>query len=167
MAPTGKTVAIASVVVVALLVAYTLYESAGQSGPVTNPVPTKFTVNGKTYAFTYVATTDQERRVGLMGKAVNSTTTMLFAFPSAGEWRFWMYNTTTSLDMIWVNSQGDTGRVVYLVSSVPPCFDISKCVVYTPTASANYVIEAKSGFASSNGIDVGTTFVFSGFRAST
>ena len=138
----------------AVLVGYTLYALSAVPGTVTSPVPSSFSVNGRTYTVTYVATTQAEREAGLMNKVVTNTTTMLFAFPDFGAWQFWMYDTNTSLDMIWVN--GSSGRVVYVVAGAQPCFDSSRCAVYTPTASANYVIEAKAGFAAANGIAVGT-----------
>ncbi|HZW84972.1 MAG TPA: DUF192 domain-containing protein, partial [Nitrososphaerales archaeon] len=128
--------------------------------PVTNGVPTKFTVNGKTYTFTYIATTESERESGLMNKQITNTTTELFAFPTFGEWQFYMYNTNTSLDMIWVNATGSTARVVYIVSGAQPCYNFSACPRFTPTAPANYVIEAKAGFAASNGVAVGTPITF-------
>jgi len=160
VALSGKTIAIAAVVAAALLVAYTVYESTNQPGPVTTGVPSRFTVNGKTYAFTYVATTQPQRQAGLMNKEVTNTTTMLFAFPSSGEWQFWMYDTNTSLDMVWVNAAGDSGRVVYVVTSAQPCYNSGTCTVYTPTSPANYVIEAKAGFAAANGMALGTLIQF-------
>ncbi len=154
----GRVAAIVVVVIAALLAGCTLYDLSLAPGSVTSPVPTSFTVNGKTYTFTYVATTQAEREAGLMNKKVTNTTTMLFAFPSYGAWQFWMFDTNTSLDMVWVN--GGSGQVVYVVTTAQPCFDSSSCAVYTPTSSANYVIEAKAGFAATNGIVEGTTIQF-------
>jgi uncharacterized membrane protein (UPF0127 family) len=71
-----------------------------------------------------------------------------------------MFDTNTSLDMIWVNSTGNAGRVAYLVTSAPPCYVVSSCAKYTPSSPANYVLEAKAGFAESNGIGVGTAIQF-------
>jgi uncharacterized membrane protein (UPF0127 family) len=150
----------AVVVVVAVLVVYAVYDLTNVPGPVTSSVPTSFEVNGRTYAFTYVATTQPEREAGLMNKHVTNTTTMLFAFPSSGQWQFWMYDTNTSLDMVWVNANGNQGRVVYVVAAAQPCYDSGSCQVYTPSAPANYVIEAKAGFAGVNGIQDGTAIQF-------
>lgn len=154
----GRTLVIAVVAVAAVLVGYTLYTVSMVPGTVTTSVPTSFSVNGRTYTFTYIATTQAEREAGLMNRRVTNTTTMLFAFPSFGAWQFWMYDTNTSLDMIWVN--GTSGQVVYVVTSAQPCYDSSACTVYIPTAAANYVIEGKAGFAAANGIAVGTTIRF-------
>jgi uncharacterized membrane protein (UPF0127 family) len=157
----GRTVTIVAVAVAAVLVGYTgytLYTASLGPGTVTSPVPTWFSVNGRTYIFTYTATTQAERQEGLMNKKVTNSTTMLFAFPSFGQWAFWMYDTNTSLDMMWVN--GTSGQVVYIVTSAQPCYDSGSCAIYTPTAAANYVIEAKAGFSDANGIVVGTRIHF-------
>jgi len=124
-------------------------------------VPSSFSVNGKSFRFTYVATTESERTSGLMNRKITNKTTMLFAFPSSGEWSFWMSDTNTSLDMIWVNATGNTGRVVYLVTDAQLCLNGAPCMIYTPSAPANYVIEAKAGFAATNEITSGTTVSFS------
>lgn len=162
MAPPGRTLVAAALAVAAVLVVYAVYVSTGVPGAVTSPVPSSFTVNGRTYAFNYTATDQAQREAGLMNKKVTNATTMLFAFPSYGLWQFWMYDTNTSLDMVWVNATGTSARVVYLVTSAQPCFDdpSSNCMIYTPAAAANYVIEAKAGFAATNGIIVGTDIQF-------
>ena len=156
-----RIVIIAVVAVVAVLVVYAVYDLTSVPGTVTTSVPTSFNVNGRTYAFTYIATTQPEREIGLMNKRVTNTTTMLFAFPYSGQWQFWMYDTNTSLDMIWVDANGSAGRVVYVVTAAQPCYDSGSCKIYAPPASANFVIEAKTGFASANGIQYGTTIQFS------
>jgi len=142
----------------ALLLAVAAYATLGMSGSVTSPVPSKFTVNGKTYALTYVATDDAQRAAGLMDKRVTNTTTMLFVFPGMGTYGFWMSDTNTSLDMIWINTTGSTGLVVYVHEDALPC--TSSCPTYYPSSLANYVIEAKSGFAGANGIEIGTLIQF-------
>jgi uncharacterized membrane protein (UPF0127 family) len=157
----ARAVAVAAIALIAVLLIYTVYESTNGPGSVTTAVPTGFTVNARSFNFTYLATTQQQRTEGLMHKSVTNSTTELFAFPSSGQWQFWMYDTNTSLDMIWVNAVGDSGRVVFVVTGAQPCYDSSACEVYTPTAPANYVIEAKAGFAAANGISVGTTIQFS------
>jgi len=163
LAPSGKVLAFGVMAVVALLLVYTVYESSTSPGSVISSVPSRFSVNGRTFAFTYVATTQQQRQAGLMNRKVTNTTTMLFAFPYSSKWAFWMYDTNTSLDMIWVNATGDSGRVVFLMEGAPPCFNYFGygCATYTPSAPANYVIEAKAGFAEAYGIATGTTVLFS------
>ncbi|HEV2138434.1 MAG TPA: DUF192 domain-containing protein [Nitrososphaerales archaeon] len=162
MVQASKLTIIAVLAVVALIGVYSVYVATSGPGPVTSAVPSSFTVNGRTYSFTYTATNQAQWQEGLMNKAVTNTTTMLFAFPYFSQWQFWMFDTPTSLDMIWVNSTGSSGRVVYLVASAPPCMtsDSNTCARYTPTAQANYVIEAKAGFAAAHNITVGSTIRF-------
>jgi uncharacterized membrane protein (UPF0127 family) len=149
----------------ALLLAIAAYAMLGTSGSVTSPVPSTFTVNGKTYAFTYVATDDAQRAAGLMNKQVTNTTTMLFAFPAMGTYQFWMYDTNTSLDIMWINATGNAGRVVYVYADAQPCHSLPIFCPNYPTSSsanyaANYVLEAKAGFAEANGVEVGTQIQF-------
>ena len=160
MAPSWKMIAIGALVLAAIVIVYAVYESSNVPGPVTTAVPSGFSVNGKSYRFTYIATTQQEREKGLMGTKVTNATTELFAFPTFGNWQFWMYDTNTSLDMIWVSATGGSGKVVYLVTSAQPCYVGAECATYTPTAPANYVIEAKAGFAAANGITTGSIIQF-------
>jgi len=156
---TRAIVAIAVVIIVLIGGAYVLLGSATQVNP--KSVPSKFTVNGKTFDFTYVATNETEWEAGLMNKKVTSNTTMLFVFPSSAVYPFWMYHVNSSLDIIWLDVTGNEGHVVYLAASVPGCFLPIGCPNYTPTSAANYVIEAQGGFSSVNGIGVGTQIRFS------
>lgn len=146
-------------IILVVLATYALI-ALSNTGSVTSPVPSNFTVNGKTYVFTYTATNNAQRAAGLMNRRVTNTTTMLFAFPSLGTYQFWMYDTNTSLDMIWINAAGTTGTVVYVYSNAPPCFSQISCPTYGPSLPANYVIEAKAGFANANDIAVGTAIQF-------
>lgn len=117
-----------------------------------------FSVGGKTFQFTYVATNSSALYKGLMGVNVTDTTTELFVFPNASYYGFWMYGMNSSLDIMWVYVPpgSSTGTFVYLALGVPPCHIAPVCTTYQPTAKANYVIEAKAGFAGANGINVGT-----------
>ena len=156
MPSSERIVLIAAVGVVALFVVYAVYTVSTVPGTVTTPVPSSFTVNGRSYTFTYIATTEAEREAGLMNKQVTNATTMLFAFPYFGAWTFYMKDTNTSLDIIWINATGNTGRVVSLASGTQP-YSTADIV---PTGQANYVIETRAGFAAANGITVGTTIGF-------
>ena len=143
-----------------LIAAAYAFVALNDTGTVTSPVPSSFTVNGKTYAFTYTATNNDQRSAGLMNRKIENTTTMLFDFPSPGTYRFWMYDTNTSLDMIWINASGSSGTVVYVYSDAQPCYSQITCPTFGPSSPANYVIEAKAGFAEANGIQVGTQVRF-------
>jgi uncharacterized membrane protein (UPF0127 family) len=152
------------VVAVALLataIAVTIYFQTTNSDSVTTPLPTSFTANGKNFTITYTASNELEREHGLMNTKITNTTIMLFAWPTAGTYSFWMYQTNSSLDMIWVNATGNSGRIVYEALDAPPCYDSASCAVYTPSSPANYVFEVKGGFAQANGLKLGTILNFS------
>jgi uncharacterized membrane protein (UPF0127 family) len=156
LAAPAKLIVVAALAVVIIAAVYEIYAASAGPGTVVTKTPAGFSVGGRTYLFNYTATTQSERAAGLMNTKVTNSTTMLFAFPSFGKWTFWMYDTNTSLDMIWLNATGTSATVVYVVAAAPPCYDPSACQYYTPTALANYVIEAKAGFSAANGIEVGT-----------
>jgi len=119
---------------------------------------TSFSVGSKTFELTYLATNQSALQKGLMGTKVTDSTTELFVFPSAGYYSFWMYGVNSSLDIMWVDAPpgSNVGTVVYMAADAPPCHVSVICTNYDPTARANFVIEAKGGFAAANGIEVGT-----------
>jgi len=69
---------------------------------------------------------------------------MLFKFPYAKEWSFWMKNTLIPLDIIWLN---DRKQVIYFLDKVQPCLETSECPLYTPNhdEKAKYVLELGGG----------------------
>jgi len=60
-------------------------------------------INGKTYSISHVAADESEWEAGLMNQTITNDTLMLFVFPMAGIYVFWMDNTKSPLDMIWMN----------------------------------------------------------------
>lgn len=150
-------VAFAALGILVVVGAYAIYVSQASGA---SSVPTRFALNGKTFVITDTATTAAQREEGLMGRKVTDTTIMLFVFPSPDYYRFWMYQTNTSLDMIWLSIDGNVGQVVYIVSSAQPCYDQASCTIYAPTASASYVLESKSGFVETNQVRVGDQMTF-------
>jgi uncharacterized membrane protein (UPF0127 family) len=119
-----------------------------------------FQADGKSFRIDMVAADQQSWEKGLMNATITNATMMVFVFPVSGIYPFWMENTYSNLDMIWLNVSGSTGKVVYLVQNATSCVGktLGWCEnsTYTPTADADYVIEAKAGFARANNITVGT-----------
>jgi len=143
-----------------LVAAYGILTQPNLAGNV-NVGYTSFTVNGRTFLLSFLAETQSARQNGLMNSKITNETTVLFVFPKADYYSFWMFDVNSSLDIIWVNATGSIGRVVYLVQDVPGCTIALFCANYQPTAKANFVLEARGGFAKSNSIAVGTTISFS------
>ncbi|MDE1871688.1 MAG: DUF192 domain-containing protein [Candidatus Micrarchaeota archaeon] len=146
-----------AIVVVAAAAAYIFYNQ-GQR-------PVSFQVNGNTYRITSYAYTEAERATGLMNATVTNDTFMLFRFDNPGIYPFWMKDTYSPLDIIWLNysSTDGTAKVVYIANATP-CIEYSSsqdsCIVYTPRSEANYVLEARAGFAKANDMTAGTEIRF-------
>lgn len=151
---------LAGLTLAAATVGTVIVATSPMTGTYTGPLPPSFSVGGKTFQITSFAINNAQRAAGLMGRKVTNSTLMLFAWPSPGRYQFWMYDTNTSLDMIWINESGGSGRVVYVVTGAEPCYIAQACTIYTPTVPANYVIEARAGFAVANGIRAGSQVGF-------
>lgn len=119
---------------------------AGESGPETPRV--QFSdANGE--FFVELATTDHERRKGLMYRPkMQDRWGMLFIYEAAERRSFWMKNTLIPLDMIFVD---ESGRVVHVIHEAEP-------ETTTPRRSegpAKYVVELNGGEAREFGIEAG------------
>lgn len=82
---------------------------------------------------------------------------MLFQFPAAREQSFWMKNTPSSLDIIYIDPQG---RIVSIASHATPYSE-------TPLPSngaANGVLELRAGRAGEIGAEPGDQIRHSFFR---
>lgn len=91
-----------------------------------------------------IAADDETRAQGLMYRdQVRPGTGMLFLFPKDDIYSFWMKNTITSLDIIWMTPDG---LVVDIKSDVPPC-QADPCPSYAPSGTARYVLEVGAGVA--------------------
>lgn len=126
-------------------------------------LPASFTISNNTFNITSYALTVPEQEKGLMNTTVTANTFMLFVFPAPLVQSFWMKDTYTPLDIIWINAQNNTGTIVYIVNaSTCASYDPNQteCKIYTPTSSANYVIETKSGFVEKYNIAVGDNISF-------
>ena len=132
-------------------------------GPIGSPLPTQpQAVFPSVSVNLEIARTDPDREKGLGGHApLGARDGMLFIFERPATYSFWMKGMTFALDMMWI----DGGKVVHLERDVPPPapgMPESAYPVYTPRASALYVLEVAAGFARRNGIDVGTAVEFRG-----
>jgi uncharacterized membrane protein (UPF0127 family) len=125
--------------------------------------PISFAVDNKSFAISSCQITEQELERGLMNATVTNKTFMLFVFGNEGIYPFWMKNTYYPLDQIWISSNGTIGRIAYIAHAVP-CIDYDKaqlnCPLYVPNATADYVIEASSGFTAKYGVHVGSAVSF-------
>jgi len=103
-----------------------------------------------------VAATEAQREHGLMGVPnVPSGEGMLFAFPDAGDAPryFWMKDTITALDMVFVKNDGS---ITEIAGNVPATtFGQSDDKVARRDGVGRYVIELRAGEAARLGLQVG------------
>jgi uncharacterized protein len=98
-----------------------------------------------------IAETPEARARGLMERVLSDFMAgMLFIFETAQPQTFWMRNTPSSLDMIFVDAGG---KVLNVASHTTPMSDR----LYSSAGPAKYVVEAKAGFADRFGIRPGCT----------
>jgi len=91
----------------------------------------------------------EDRARGLMGRVLpDHLAGMLFIFESAQPQRFWMRNTPSSLDMFFIDAGG---KIVNIAAYTTPMSD----QLYSSAGPAQYVVEAKAGFADRFGIRTG------------
>ncbi|MBM3233990.1 DUF192 domain-containing protein [Candidatus Pacearchaeota archaeon] len=98
-----------------------------------------------------IAKSAEERERGLMFREkLDTSSGMLFIFPSEGEYNFWMKNTLIPLDIIWINSDKE---VVYIAENMQPCNET--CNSINPGKKSKYVLEINFGEADRLGLKVG------------
>ena len=105
-----------------------------------------------------IADDDAERARGLMFRPpLEDDRGMLFQFPAASEQSFWMKNTPSSLDILYIDTRG---RIVSIASHTTPNSE-------TPIPSngaANGVLELRAGRAAEIGAKPGDTVKHPFFR---
>ncbi|WP_312145588.1 DUF192 domain-containing protein [Brevundimonas sp.] len=116
------------------------------------------TASGEHNFMVEIADDEAERERGLMYRPpLGDDRGMLFQFPTATEQSFWMKNTPSSLDIIYIDPQG---RIVSIASHATPYSE-------TPLPSngaANGVLELRAGRAAEIGAKPGDEVRHSFFR---
>lgn len=96
-----------------------------------------------------IAETPEARVQGLMGRLLGDHMAgMLFLFERSEPQAFWMRNTPTSLDIIFVD---DRALILNIAAYTTPMSD----QIYASAGAAQYVVEARAGFADRFGIRPG------------
>ncbi len=96
-----------------------------------------------------IAETSQSHIKGLMFRELKDFSSgMLFLFQDVRHRNFWMRNTPTSLDIIFV---GEDLRVINIAEKTKPMSDTT----YSSQSPAKYVVEVKGGFAEKYKIEAG------------
>jgi uncharacterized membrane protein (UPF0127 family) len=134
--------------------------SATSSQPAATAAPSPRIVFPDNYAVRVeIAADDETRTQGLMYRDhLPEASGMIFIFPQAGNYPFWMKNCLISLDMIWI---GADRRIVHIAHDVPPC-KADPCPNYPPNATAAYVLEVPAGVAKLHHLADGQPLRFEG-----
>ncbi len=96
-----------------------------------------------------VASTDEEKSLGLSGRSTLKEGGMLFIFEEPTTEGFWMKDMQFSLDILWADKDG---KVVTIFENISP---ETYPTVFKPTAPALFVLEVPAGFVKANSIAVG------------
>ena len=103
-----------------------------------------------------VANTPELRETGLMGVTdLQDDEGMLFVYAEKGHNRFWMKNTPTSLDILFLDSDH---RIVFIAKATTPYSE----AVIDPGVLTQFVLEVKAGFADRQHVSVGDVILWEG-----
>lgn len=98
-----------------------------------------------------VVDTPEARTLGLSGRtALPDGYGMLFVFPEADRYGFWMKDMLVSIDIIWLS---ETGEIVGIEASIAPETYPKE---FHPPTPVRYVLETRAGLAQERGWQVGT-----------
>jgi len=98
-----------------------------------------------------LADTAALRERGLMNRSdLTDDSAMLFVWPTDTQGSFWMKDTPTSLDIIFISSQFSVNYIA--TDTVPFSTDL-----ITPLSPYRYVLEVKAGFVERSGLQLGDT----------
>jgi len=105
---------------------------------------------GSTTISVEVADTQGERTQGLSGRTtLPEGHGMLFVFEREGDWGIWMKDMKFSIDIIWMNREGN---IITIARDVAPQTYPN---AFYPTQPALYVLEVPAGFSDKNGVAEG------------
>ena len=107
------------------------------------------TASGEHRFMVEIADDDMERQRGLMEREpLADDRGMLFEFPDVAERGFWMHNTPSSLDIIYIDPRG---RIVSIAKNATPMSD----AVIPSNGPASGVLELRAGRADEIGARAG------------
>jgi hypothetical protein len=101
-----------------------------------------------------IADTELARRQGLMGRTgLDDTMGMLFIYADTYERGFWMHNTPTPLDIIFVSEKR---RIIHIAADAVPLSD----TMLFSGGPTKYVVEVPAGFCRRHGIAEGVVIMW-------
>lgn len=127
------------IVVLLLFSGFVLYQMNKTSVP-----PSTVSIDNHTFSVE-TATTSAQQQLGLSGrKSLPQDQGMLFIFPVAQRYPFWMKAMQFPLDILFMNNN----KIVTIFQNIPiPKSDKPNLPVYVPSGPANQVLEINAGLA--------------------
>jgi uncharacterized membrane protein (UPF0127 family) len=122
------------------------------------PNKISISINGVRLQADVALTADEQTRGLSIKNAIQSNEGMLFPYETPRILSFWMKDMKFPIDIIWLSADK---RVVHIEENLQPCSPLLPCPSYAPDVPAQFVLETKAGFSSSNGISEGTPVEFS------
>ena len=108
-----------------------------------------------------LATSSAAIQKGLSGRAaLEADAGMLFIFPQADRYRFWMPDMHFPLDIIWIYN----GIITDMDEDVSDTFDPAHPDFYSPSSPVHYVLEVNAGFARKHGLHIGDPVRFNNIK---
>lgn len=99
----------------------------------------------------YLADTEELRTQGLSGTTLlPQGYGMLFVFPQAGKYSFWMKDMHYAIDIAWINENGEVGDISENLS--PDTYPQT----FAPIEAARWVLEVPAGYLKKKNIQIGT-----------
>jgi uncharacterized membrane protein (UPF0127 family) len=136
-----------AMMVMAMAAACAAQTSAPSTQATTQAATVAMTIAKKEYKLE-IAADGASREHGLMFReSMADDHGMIFIFPKADRWSFWMKNTLIPLDLIWAD---ESGKIVDTTTLQP-----KDETAYTPRRKAIYVIELNAGAIKKLGIKPG------------
>lgn len=121
------------------------------------PNKISISINGVKLQADVAITADEQTRGLSIKNALQSNEGMLFPYETPRILSFWMKDMKFPIDIIWLSADK---RVVHIEENLQPCSPLLPCPSYAPSVTAQFVLETKAGFSSSNGITEGTPVEF-------
>ena len=108
-------------------------------------------INGHTFSL-YLAKTANDQEVGLAKfNKIENNKGMLFIFPKADYYSFWMKNMKFPIDIIFINNT----RIVDIFQNVPIQKNNNNLPTYTTGEKADKVLEINAGLSNAYKIKIG------------
>lgn len=109
-----------------------------------------------------IAKTEKDKQVGLSKyKSISDNKGMLFVFDTPGDYRFWMKDMKFPIDIIYIKDN----KIVTIYPNVEnPKSPNDDLPIYSPTESADKVLEVKSNLSSRYNLAVGDPVEFTNLK---